>query len=100
MGASSCSFFDDGNFDEFQTFLITDWMTHTPKEVLAKNFILPESTFDKVPKKELFIFQTGLPGDLKEGAKRGRRSNRHRAEALRFQGQRNETNQGHGRRRR
>jgi oxalate decarboxylase len=68
LGPDGCKFllvFDDGNFDEFQTFLITDWLHHTPKEVLAKNFSLPESTFDKVPKRELFIFQTGLPGDLK-----------------------------------
>ncbi len=40
-------------------------MAHTPKEVLAKNFQTPESTFDHIPKKELFIFQAGLPGDLK-----------------------------------
>ncbi len=69
LGPDGCKFllvFDDGNFDEFQTFLITDWMHHTPKEVLAKNFNLPESTFDKVPKKELFIFQAGMPGDLKK----------------------------------
>jgi len=68
LGPDGCRFllvFDDGNFDEFHTFLITDWMSHTPKEVLAKNFNVPASTFDKVPKKELFIFQTGLPGDLK-----------------------------------
>ncbi len=67
LGPDGCRFllvFDDGNFDEFHTFLITDWLTHTPKEVLAKNFAVPESTFDAVPKKELFIFQTGLPGDL------------------------------------
>ena len=37
----------------------------TPKEVLAKNFNVAKSTFDKVPKEELFIFQAGLPGDLK-----------------------------------
>jgi oxalate decarboxylase len=69
LGPDGCKFllvFDDGNFDEFQTFLITDWLTHTPKEVLAKNFSAPESTFDKVPKKELFIFQTDLPGELKQ----------------------------------
>jgi oxalate decarboxylase len=68
LGPDGCRFllvFDDGNFDEFHTFLITDWMSHTPKEVLAKNFNVPASTFDKVPQKELFIFQTGLPGDLK-----------------------------------
>jgi oxalate decarboxylase len=68
LGPDGCKFllvFDDGNFDEFHTFLITDWLAHTPKEVLAKNLNVPPSTFDKVPKKELFIFQTGLPGDLK-----------------------------------
>ena len=68
LGPDGCKFllvFDDGNFDEFQTFLITDWLHHTPKEILAKNFSMPESTFDKVPKRELFIFQTGMPGELK-----------------------------------
>ncbi|MEI9976750.1 MAG: cupin domain-containing protein [Ignavibacteriota bacterium] len=41
LGPDGCRFllvFDDGNFDEFHTFLITDWLTHTSKEVLAKNF--------------------------------------------------------------
>jgi len=67
LGPDGCRFllvFDNGTFDEFHTFLITDWLAHTPKEVLAKNFNVPQSTFDKVPKKELFIFQTGLPRDL------------------------------------
>jgi oxalate decarboxylase len=69
LGPDGCKFllvFDDGNFDEFQTFLITDWLAHTPKGVLAKNFNVPESTFNNVPKKELFIFQTELPADLKQ----------------------------------
>jgi oxalate decarboxylase len=68
LGPEGCRFllvFDDGSFDEFHTFLITDWLTHTPKEVLAKNFAVQPSTFDKLPQKELFIFQTGLPGPLK-----------------------------------
>jgi oxalate decarboxylase len=67
LGPDGCRFllvFDDGNFDEFHTFLITDWLAHTPKEVLAKNFNVTKSTFDRVPKKELFIFQAGLPGSL------------------------------------
>ncbi len=69
LGPDGCQFllvFDDGNFNEFETFLLTDWLAHTPKEVLAKNFGVEESTFDKVPKKELFIFQTGLPEELKK----------------------------------
>ena len=35
--------FDDGNFSEEETFLLSDWLAHTPKEVLAKNFGVPES---------------------------------------------------------
>ena len=34
--------FDDGKFSEFDTFLPTTWMAHTPVEVLPKNFTLPE----------------------------------------------------------
>ena len=68
LGPDGCRFllvFDDGNFNEFGTFLITDWLSHTPKEVLAKNFNVAQSTFNNVPKEELFIFQAELPGDLK-----------------------------------
>jgi oxalate decarboxylase len=68
LGPDGCKFllvFDDGSFNEFETFLITDWMVHTPPEVLAKNFNVPASAFSHVPKRELFIFQTDLPGDLK-----------------------------------
>src|SRR6202167_5513181 len=69
LGPDGCRFllvFDDGNFDEFHTFLITDWLSHTPKEIMAKNFNVAAATFDQVPKKELFIFQASLPGDLKK----------------------------------
>jgi oxalate decarboxylase len=64
LGPDGCRFllvFDDGNFDEFHTFLITDWLSHTPKDVLAKNFSVPQSTFDKVPKRELFISKPAFP---------------------------------------
>jgi oxalate decarboxylase len=72
LGPDGCRFllvFNDGNFNEFETFLLTDWFTHTPKEVLAKNFGVPKSTFDNVPKKELFIFATDLPRSLDEEQK-------------------------------
>jgi oxalate decarboxylase len=70
-GAKFLLVFNDGNFNEFETFLLTDWFHHTPKEVLAKNFGVPESTFDNVPAKELFIFQTELPRPLEEEQKQG-----------------------------
>ena len=41
--------FDDGNFSENETFLITDWFNHTPREVLAKNFGVAESAFEALP---------------------------------------------------
>jgi oxalate decarboxylase len=56
--------FDDGNFSEEATFLLSDWMAHTPKEVLAKNFGVPESAFDRIPQKDLWIFQASVPGPL------------------------------------
>jgi oxalate decarboxylase len=69
LGPDGCQFilvFDDGNFNEFETFLLTDWIHHTPKEVLAKNFNVPEATFANVPKRELFIFPRDLPRPLAE----------------------------------
>ena len=65
-GAMFLLVFDDGNFNEFETFLLTDWLTHTPPEVLAKNFNVPADTFKNVPKKELFIFERPLPRPLAE----------------------------------
>ncbi|PXW57806.1 oxalate decarboxylase family bicupin [Methylobacterium sp. B4] len=58
--------FDDGHFSEDSTFLITDWLAHTPRDVLAKNFGLPESAFQGIPEKELYIFPGPKPGGLAE----------------------------------
>lgn len=68
-GAQFVLVFDDGNFNEFETFLLTDWLHHTPKEVLAKNFNVPEATFKNVPARELFIFPRDLPRSLDEEKK-------------------------------
>jgi oxalate decarboxylase len=56
--------FDDGNFSEEETFLLSDWLAHTPKEILAKNFGVPESAFAFIPEKDLWIFQADAPGPL------------------------------------
>lgn len=64
LGDDGCEFllvFDDGNFSEDETFLLTDWLSHTPKEVLAKNFNVAVSAFNKIPKHELYIFQSKIP---------------------------------------
>jgi oxalate decarboxylase len=46
------------------TFLVTDFLAHIPKEVLAKNFGVPESAFANIPEEELYIFQSKVPGPL------------------------------------
>lgn len=56
--------FDDGDFSENSTFLLTDWLSHTPPSVLAKNFGVPESAFANVPPHELYMFLAAAPGPL------------------------------------
>jgi oxalate decarboxylase len=63
-GAEFLLVFDDGDFSEYATVLLSDWLAHTPRAVLAKNFGLSEQALDKLPRKELFIFQSGVPGPL------------------------------------
>jgi oxalate decarboxylase len=58
--------FDDGKFSEFGTFSVTDWIGHTPPEVLAKNFGLPAATFASFPKKEVYIIKGPVPGPISE----------------------------------
>ncbi|KAH8176776.1 cupin domain-containing protein [Sarocladium implicatum] len=48
--------FDEGNFDApGTTFNIDDWLAHTPKSVLAKNFGVDESVFDDIPAPSPYI---------------------------------------------
>ncbi|KIW59773.1 hypothetical protein PV05_00040 [Exophiala xenobiotica] len=63
--------FDDGSFDEESTFLLTDWLKHTPKAVLAENFKLAPEVFETIPKKEKYIFQGTLPGSIKDEEPKG-----------------------------
>jgi oxalate decarboxylase len=63
--------FDSGNFSENETFLITDWFNHTPREVLAKNFGVSESAFDKLPTdiaNTRYMFAGEVPPALGEDA--------------------------------
>lgn len=56
--------FDDGNFDENETFLLCDWLSRTPKEILAKNFNVPEKAFAHIPPGERYIFPEKVPKPL------------------------------------
>src|SRR6266516_3131278 len=61
--------FDDGNFSGSETVLLSDSMAHLPREVLSKNFGVGEQAFVNLPKQELFIFQTDVPGGLEADQK-------------------------------
>ncbi|MEN7529384.1 MULTISPECIES: cupin domain-containing protein [unclassified Cupriavidus] len=56
--------FDDGNFSENETLLITEFMAHTPPSVLAKNFGIDAEHFANIPKSEKYIFRQPVPEPL------------------------------------
>ena len=96
-GAMFLLVFNDGGFNEFETFLLTDWFKHTPKDVLAKNFNVPASTFDNIPKRELFIFAADNAATAGGGAKGGSGGYGLHRRGLRFQGEHHAADQGAGR---
>jgi oxalate decarboxylase len=59
--------FDNGNFSENETFLITDLFAHMPRDVLAKNFGVGEAAFANIPtdvEHERYIFAAQPPGPM------------------------------------
>lgn len=69
LGPDGCEFllvFDDGQFSEEDTFLLSEWVAHTPLEVLGKNLRLGADALAKLPHRELFIFPAPLPGALSQ----------------------------------
>jgi oxalate decarboxylase len=56
--------FDEGMFSEDNTFLISEWVAHTPPEILTKNSNLDRSAIAKLPTDELYIFPADLPPSL------------------------------------
>jgi oxalate decarboxylase len=68
LGPDGCEFllvFDDGDFDEDNTFLLSDWFKHTPADMLAKNFGVSASFFGHTPDpSQRYIFPAPVPGPL------------------------------------
>jgi oxalate decarboxylase len=65
LGPDGCKFllvFDDGDFDEDSTFLLSDWFKHVPTQVLGKNFGVPATLFGHTPDpSQLYIFKAPVP---------------------------------------
>jgi oxalate decarboxylase len=64
IGSSGAEFtlvFDNGRASEFNTLMLTEWMAHTPPEILAQNFGMPERVFQNIPMDNLWIYQAKDP---------------------------------------
>ncbi|EAQ89458.1 hypothetical protein CHGG_06077 [Chaetomium globosum CBS 148.51] len=64
--------FDSGSFSEESTFLLTDWLAHTPRSVISKNFHLPPEVFAHIPPSERYIFQGSQPGSVDDEFPKGK----------------------------
>ncbi|KAJ5940357.1 hypothetical protein N7516_000525 [Penicillium verrucosum] len=57
--------FDDGDFEKIgTTFMVDDWISHTPRDILAKNFGVDPRVFDSVPAKFPYILNGTVSEDL------------------------------------
>jgi oxalate decarboxylase len=69
LGPDGCQFllvFTEGLFSEDNTFLLSEFVAHTPADVLMKNSRLSQSDIAKLPKEQLYIFPASLPRSLSE----------------------------------
>jgi oxalate decarboxylase len=59
--------FNQGSFSEGSTFLLSDWLKHTPPDVLQKNLRLNPKALAKLPKADpLYIFDSDRPTNTLE----------------------------------
>lgn len=58
--------FPQGNFSEDGTMLLSEWLSHTPPEVIAKNTGLDQNTIAQMPPGPLYIFPGNLPNSLEQ----------------------------------
>jgi oxalate decarboxylase len=66
LGDDGCEFllvFNQGDFSEESTLLLSDWLKHTPPEILQQNFGLNAEAIASLPKGEpQYIFRSEEPG--------------------------------------
>jgi|SRR5579859_2217306 len=68
-GAEFVLAFDRGAAGEYNTLMLSDWLAHTPPDVLAKNFGVPADTLKNIPLQQRWIFQGKVPGPLADDQK-------------------------------
>ncbi|KAI1305668.1 Bicupin, oxalate decarboxylase/oxidase [Xylaria venustula] len=66
-GAEFLLVFDDGNFSEDETFLASEMLLRSPKEVWAKDLETDVSALDNIPQDQKYIFNgTPAPSDIEK----------------------------------
>lgn len=56
--------FSEPDFSENNTFLLSDWLIHTPKDVVAANLKKTIDEIESFPTKEKYIFKANVPGPI------------------------------------
>ena len=72
LGPDGCEFllaFDQGNFSEYNTFLLSGMVAHMPSKVLPQNFNIPEAQLSVLPESGLYIFPGTVPGPVEDDRK-------------------------------
>src|ERR1700728_3163796 len=67
LEGDGCEFllvFDEGTFSEDDTFLLSEFLAHTPPDAVLKNMGWGRNAFNELPPTELYIFEAPLPGPL------------------------------------
>jgi oxalate decarboxylase len=90
LGPDGCEFllvFDDGDFSEDNTTLLSDWMIHTPPEILMKNWSVASDALaplKQVPAQGRYIFQAAVPGSLQQDQQNASDNGRSITDAFQF----------------
>ncbi len=69
LEGDGCEFllvFNEGEFSEDDTFLLSEFLAHTPPEIVEKNTGWSREKWNKLPATELYIFEAPLPGPLED----------------------------------
>jgi oxalate decarboxylase len=67
LEGDGCEFllvFNQADFSEDDTFLFSEFLAHTPPEVVQKNMGWTSKEWDQLPPTQLYIFEAPLPGPL------------------------------------
>jgi oxalate decarboxylase len=72
LGPDGCEFllvFDQGDFSEYNTFLLSGYLAHTPPDILCQNLNIPKADLSALPESGRYIFPGTVPGPLEDDRK-------------------------------